>query len=168
MHYLKQSWKIKTDCEYRSRKEWEGCANPSLGRYMTRHRLARNRPPIHSLPFFVAQTRASETTSPVVTNTKYAGEKCFAPPAALRHFLGSPASPGRITVRRNKRAAHYFYESSQYFPGGVGGPLSRVFPFYLTRYSIPLTRRRLPPAPFLPSKAKMAMWICSAQRSNKK
>jgi len=104
----------------------------SLGRYIrytARHLALREiaLPLFTRSSFLAAQTRASGTTSPVVTNTKYAGEKCFAPPAALRHFLGSPASPGRITVRRNKRAAHYFYESPQYFPGGVGGPLSRVF-----------------------------------------
>jgi len=163
MHYIKQFWN-KNGLWISVKKGMRELCE-SLGRYMTRHRLARNRPPIHSLPFLAAQTCASETTSPVVTNTKYAGEKCFAPPATLRHFLGSPASPGRITVRRNKRAAHYFYESSQYFPGGVGGLLSRVFPFYLARYSIPSTRRWLPPHLFFLRKQK---WLCEFIRATLK
>lgn len=65
--------------------------------------------------------------SPYVTNTKYASEKCSVPLAAPCHFLGSPASPRRITVRRNKRAAHYFYESSRISPEVSEDPLATFF-----------------------------------------
>lgn len=92
------------------------------------HRLAR-RPLIQSPRFLAARSRATgrQFLPPDVTNTKYASEKCFAPLAAPRHFPGSPASPRRITVRRNKRAAHYFYESSRISPEVSEDPLVAFF-----------------------------------------
>lgn len=100
-------------------------------RYLVR-RLAR-----HSSSYSLAlvSRRANsrhETTSPGVTNTKYAGEKCFAPLATPRHFLGSPASPRRITVRRDKRVAHYFYESSRISPEVSEDTLAAFFPTLLS------------------------------------
>lgn len=91
-------------------------------------------PLIHSPPCFPrsANPRHETTTSPGVTNTKYAGEKCFAPLATPRHFLGSPASPRRITVRRNKRVAHYFYESSRISPEVSEDTLAAFFPTLLS------------------------------------
>lgn len=97
--------------------------------YTARHRLARNcPPPVHSLSFLAAQTRASETTSPVVTNTKYAGEKCSAPLAAPAPFsrVAGLARTNHCPTQQTSRAL--FLRELQYFPGGAGGPLSRVFP----------------------------------------
>lgn len=118
--------------------------NGARGRYVwytARHRLARNCPPPYSLAlvFRRAQTRASETTSPVVTNTKYAGEKCSAPLAAPAPFsrVAGLARTNHCPTQQTSRAL--FLREPQYFPGGAGGPLSRVFPcpFYLTRRFIP-------------------------------
>lgn len=119
---------------------WWGVRDAAGSRYVwytARHRLARNcpPPPIHSLSFLAAQTRASETTSPVVTNTKYAGEKCSAPLAAPAPFsrVAGLARTNHCPTQQTSRAL--FLRELQYFPGGAGGPLGPP------RFSLPSISR---------------------------
>jgi len=62
-----------------------------------------------------------------VTNTKYAGEKCSAPPAGPAVFsrVTGLTQTNHCPTQQTSRAL--FLRELSYFPGGVGGPVSRVF-----------------------------------------
>jgi len=110
------------------------------------HRPAR--PLTRSLPFLGARPRhdvlfpspflPSSPPPQDVTNTKYAGEKCPAPPADPVVFsrVTGLAQTNHCPTQQTSRAL--FLRELSYFPGGVGGPVSRVF-------------LCLPPCPFVTS-----------------